>query len=51
MDQPSDSCGWEGGLGRGRRVAVSEEDASKLLSQLSVRPLGSGARRGSETSL
>lgn len=41
--------GW--GLGRGRRVAVSEEDASKLLNQLSMRPQGSGAKRGSETGL
>ena len=51
VDQPSDSCGWEQGLGRGRRVAVSEEDASKLLNQLSMRPWGSGARRRSETGL
>lgn len=36
-------------MGRGRRAAVSEEDASKLLHQLSMRPQGSGAKRGSET--
>ena len=28
---------------------MSEEDASKLLHQLSMRPQGSGAKRGSET--